>query len=297
MARIFRSANTDERGLAYTYLSPLLVLTVCFVLLPVVGTLLNSLYLDVSYRPRGFVGLENYRALLSNADFWQAVLFTLSFTVAAVSLELLFGLLFALLLNEAFPGRAAVRALVLVPWAVPTVISARIWESIYDYDYGLLNHLAVHLGLAADRTNWLGSPAGAFWGLVVADVWKTTPFVVILLLAALQAIPQDLCHQARVDGARSWKRLLRLTLPMIRPVLVIALIFRTIDSFRVFGLIYILTGGGPGGSTRSLSLLGFQYYGNDRFGMGSAISVITFALAFLATLLYLRAGRYRENLS
>ena len=282
---------------AYLFLLPLLTLVAAFILLPVLATAFNSLFRDISYQPRRFVGLGNFLALAERAEFRHAVWFTCAFSAVAVTLEAIFGLGFALLLNESFRGRGMLRTVILVPWAIPTIVSAKIWKLMFDYSYGVLNSIVTSLGLCDDRVNWLGAPATAFWALVAAEVWKTTPFMVIILLAGLQAIPKDLYEQAAVDGARAGRRFWHVTLPVVRPVLTIALIFRTIDSLRIFDLVYVLTGGGPGGATQTLSMLGYTYYSNNRFGRGSAVSVVTFLVVLLVTLVYVRAGRFREALS
>lgn len=293
---LFSQYEKREVANAYLFLLPLLGLVFAFVLFPVLATSYNSLFRDVTYLPRAFVGARNYADLFTNADFYRAARFTLLFTAVAVILEAFFGMMFALLLNESFCGRGLLRTVVLIPWAIPTIVSAKIWKLIFDYTYGVLNFIVVTLGFSADKVNWLGSSLAAFWSLVIAEVWKTTPFMVLILLAGLQAIPQDVYKQAQVDGAGIGTRLWRITLPLVRPVLTIALIFRTIDSLRIFDLVYVLTGGGPGGATKTLSMLGFEYYSNDAFGRGSAVSVITFLIVFFVTLLYVRAGRFEESL-
>ncbi len=285
-----------EAKTAYLLLLPLLTLVGVFVLYPVAGACWTSLFRDVSFLPTRFVGLGNYTDLLARDEFWKAVRFTGLFTIVAVALEAVLGLLFALLLHERFRGRNALRAAVLVPWVIPTIVSARIWQSIFDYTYGLLNLIMTSSGLSVERINWLGTTTSAFGALVVAEVWKTTPFMVIILLAGLQAVPGDLYQQARIDGASMMRRFWRITLPLLKPVLLIALIFRTIDSLRLFDLVYVLTGGGPGGSTKTLSLLGFEYYAADSFGRGASVSVVTFLLVFTITLGYLKLGRFAESL-
>lgn len=281
---------------AYVFLLPIGAAVILFILVPVLGTLWNSFFRDVSFLPRRLVGVRNYIAILSEASFWQAAWFTIAFTVVAVALEACLGMAFAVLLSQQFPLRGVLRTVILVPWAIPTIVSAKVWKLVFQYTYGVLNYLVTTLGVSDAKINWLGSAAGAFWSIVIAEVWKTTPFVVIILLAGLQAIPEEVYKQAKIDGARMFKRFWTITLPLLRPVLVIALVFRTIDSLRIFDLVYVLTGGGPGGATTTLSVLGFEYFSNDRFGMGSAISIITFFLAFGFTLLYVKAGRFRESL-
>jgi multiple sugar transport system permease protein len=258
---------------------------------------INSILNQYEYeRKTRFVGFKNYSEILVREDFWRALFFTLMFALTTVVFEIVLGMIFALLLNEAFPGRGLLRAVVLIPWAIPTIISARTWELIYNVNYGILNFLVTNLGLSGGAVNWFGEPMSAFWALVIADVWKTTPFVVIILLAGLQAIPTDIYKQARIDGTGMFKSFWRITLPLIKPVLTIALIFRTIDSMRIFDLVFVLTGGGPGGSTQTLSTLGHQYFVqfND-FPMGSAISVVTFLIAFTLSLLYIKVGKFSES--
>ncbi|MBD3346103.1 MAG: ABC transporter permease subunit [Chitinivibrionales bacterium] len=288
--------HRKEIQTAYILLLPVICIVALFILLPVIGALYNSFFRDVTYLPKKFIGIENFIWLLSNPDFHRALLFTLLFTCAAVVLETLLGLLFALMLNESFKGRGYLRTIILVPWAIPTIVSAKIWNIIFNYSYGVLNYIVISTGLVPERINWLGTSSAAFAALVIAEVWKTTPFMVLIILAGLQAIPQELYYQARIDGAGVFKRFFAITLIMIRPVLVIALIFRTIDSLRIFDLVYVLTGGGPGGSTRTLSMLGFENYLADSFGRGSAISIATFLVVFGITLFYIRAGKFSQSI-
>ena len=295
--QIFQQYESREAFNAYLFIFPALFITILFVLIPVFGTFWGSLFRDVTYLPRKFVGMQNFFSVLEDVDFWHALRFTILFTVTAVVLETIFGLLFALLLNETFRGRGVLRTIILIPWAIPTIVSAKVWKLIFDYTYGILNFLVVNLGFSSGKINWLGSSFAAFWSLITAEVWKTTPFVVIILLAGLQAIPRDLYRQAKVDGAGLFKRFRAITLKLIQPVLIIALIFRTIDSLRIFDLVYVLTGGGPGGSTKPLSMLGFEMYTNDLFGKGSTVSLITFCIVFLITIVYLKAGKFRERFS
>jgi multiple sugar transport system permease protein len=276
----------------YAFLAPALAFLLAFVVVPVIGTFAGSLYLDVSFLPRRFAGLENYRELGSDPAFRQALRFTLLFTAASVPLEIFLGLMVALLLSRPSPARGLLRTCVLVPWAIPAAVSGRVFELVYNFHYGLANAVAGALRLSAEPVNWLGTPAGAFAALVAADTWKTTPFVAILLLAGLSAIPEELHRQAQADGAGYGARFLRVTLPLLRPVLLVALLFRTIDSLRVFDLVFVLTGGGPGGSTTSLSLYGYHYFASGDFGYGSAVSVVLFAAAFALSAAYLKAGRF-----
>ena len=232
----------------YAFLAPLCALLLVFVFLPVAGTVLDSLKRDVSFLPERYIGFGNYFSLWSDPGFRQSLLFTGMFTLVSVPLELALGLAFALLLEHRSPVRGILRAVVLIPWAIPAAVSGRVFELIFNVQYGLANAFATGIGLSDGPVHWLGTSAGAFLALVAADAWKTTPFVAILLLAGLSAIPEELYRQAEVDRADPLQRLFRVTLPLLRPVLVVALLFRTIDSLRVFDLIFVLTGGGPGGA-------------------------------------------------
>jgi multiple sugar transport system permease protein len=276
----------------YAFLAPLVLLTALFVLVPVIGTIVNSFFMDVPYLPRAWVGLGAYRRICSDPGFAQSLRFTIGFTAAAVTAEIALGLAMALLLDRALPWRGLLRACVLIPWAIPSAVAARTWELIYNYSYGLANAMLRCCGLGATPVNWLGSPASAFTALLVADTWKTSPFVAIILLAGLAAIPEDVYRQAQVDGASAWKRFTRVTLPLLKPVLVVAVLFRTIDTLRIFDLPYVLTKGGPGGATTPLSLHAYRYFLAGDFGYGAAVSVVLFAVAFGLSVFYVRLAGF-----
>lgn len=280
---------------ALSFTLPMLLAVAAFIVVPVAGTLVGSFFRDVTFLPERFILEGNYRALWADVGFRQSLVFTSLFTLVSVPLELGLGLVFALLLNESLPGRGLLRAAVLIPWAIPAAISGRAFELIYNYSYGLANFLTQSLGLADEPVNWLGTSFGAFFSLVAADAWKTSPFVAIILLAGLSAIPQELHRQAMVDRAHFLQRFFRITLPLLKPVWVVALLFRTIDALRIFDIIFVLTGGGPGGTTTSLSLYAYEFFLSGDFGYGSAISVILFLLAFVPAVFYVRfSGFGRE---
>ena len=294
---IAEELTRDELARGYAFLLPLAAFVVVFILVPVIGTFAGSLMQDVTFLPKRFAGAENYRAMLSDPGFWQALRFTCLFTLVSVPLELFLGLLFALLLARPSPARGLLRACVLIPWAIPAAVSGRVFQLIYNYHYGLANYLAGIFGLADRPVSWLGTPAGAFASLVMADAWKTTPFVAIILLAGLAGIPQDLYFQAEIDRAGFVRRFTRVTLPLLSPVIVVALLFRTIDTLRIFDLVFVLTGGGPGGSTTSLSLYGYNYFLGGDFGFGSAVSVALFLIAFGLSVLYVKVGQFARELA
>ena len=286
--------SDNETGTAYLFNLPLIIVSLAFIFLPVAGTIITSMFRDVTFLPGKFSLFSNYERMLSDPHFWQSTVFTLIFVLVSVSLELILGLIFALLLNETIPGRGFLRVAILIPWAIPVAISARIWQLIYHFDYGLLNFIVLKLGISNEPVNWLGSPVGAFISIVISDVWKTTPFMTIILLAGLSTIPGDLYKQAEIDGTNFLQRFFRITIPLLKPVIVVALLFRTIDAIRIFDLIYVLTGGGPGGSTASLSLYAYNFFVSGDFGYGSAVSVIVFLFAAILAFLYIHFGRFRE---
>jgi ABC-type sugar transport system permease subunit len=232
---------------------------------------------------RPFVGVANYVEALRDPRFWGALGHTLAFAAVTVTLELVLGCVLALAMNRAFRGRALVRAAVLVPWAIPTVVSALLWRFMFEGRAGILN------ALFRDPPVWFIHERLAWVPVILADVWKTTPFVALLLLAGLQNIDASLYEAARIDGASAWRQFRHVTLPLLRPAILVALIFRTLDAFRVFDLIYVMTGGGPGTSTEPIALYTFNsLLQNLRFGYGSALSVIVFVVTFLLALGYIR---------
>jgi trehalose/maltose transport system permease protein len=266
----------------YFFLIPAAFFLTVLALLPVLSTFWLSFRRQMPvFKISEFTGLANYLYLAGDQRFWMAAWHTAYFTFFAVSLEMALGLGLALLLNQNFPGRGLARALVLVPWAVPSVVAARFWGWILNADFGVLNYL-LHAHI-----NWLGNPFWALNAIVLADVWKTTPFVVLLLLAGLQVIPEDLYRAARIDGAGRWQAFRYITLPMLLPLILLVLLFRTMDAARVFDLVYVLTGGGPANSSETLVVYAYKLlYRNLQFGYGSTVSVATFGLILGLSLVY-----------
>ncbi|WP_204353481.1 carbohydrate ABC transporter permease [Franconibacter helveticus] len=247
------------------------------------------------------VGLANYYAMrddmaigvLSDPLWWQAVGNTLWFTFTSVALELLLGMLLALLMNEKFRGQGLVRTAILVPWAIPTIVSAKMWGWMFHDQYGVINDLLGSIGLPSHLA-WIAEPSLSMWAVVIADVWKTTPFMALMLLAALQLIPADLYEAAKVDGASPWQRFKRITLPLIMPALVVALIFRVMDAMRVFDLIYVLTSN----SEATMSISGYareQIVSYQDMGVGSAASVLVFMMVAGIAACFIRVSRLNEK--
>jgi multiple sugar transport system permease protein len=281
---------------AVGFLAPLAAFVVVLIVLPVLGTFWDSLFLDVTFLPRHFIGAENYIGLWQDPAFWRSMRFTVLFVLVSVPLETLLGLLMALILHQSFPLRGLLRAGVLIPWAIPAAVSGRAFELIYNSSYGAANFVLQRLGFTQEPVNWLGSELGAFAAVVAADTWKTAPFAAILLLAGLSAIPEDLYRQAMVDRATFVQRFFRITLPLLRPVLVVTVLFRSVEALRIFDLLFVLTGGGPGGSTLSLSLLGYGYFSSGDFGYGAAVSMVLFLLALGLSVAYVRLGGFGKEL-
>jgi multiple sugar transport system permease protein len=236
-----------------------------------------------------FAGLEQYARLLQDGRWWTALRNTAVFTAASVALEAVLGVGVALLLHQRFRGRGFVRALVMLPWALPTAVMALAWAWIFNDSFGVWNDLLGRLGLVSSPIAWLGTPATAMIALVIADVWKTTPFVALIVLAGLQAIPETVLEAARVDGLSAMQRFRRVVLPLLIPSLLVALAFRSVQSFASFDLPYVMTGGGPGGATETVSLYAYQAdFRYLDFGYGSAIAVTGIVLSALIALAVIR---------
>jgi ABC-type sugar transport system permease subunit len=285
-----RGAEYREARLGWAMVLPAVGTILLIALFPLVWTVWESLHLHDLRMPwlgRPFIGLDNYIEALGDERFREALVHTLAFTVASVTLELTLGCVLALAMNRAFRGRGLVRAAILVPWAIPTVVAALIWRFMFDGDSGIVNAALAWLGV--DPPVWFVDRLAAWVPVVLGDVWKETPFVALLLLAGLQGIDASLYEAARIDGASAWRQFRHITLPLLKPALLVALIFRTRDAFRVFDLVYVMTGGGPGTATEPIALYTFtSLLQNLRFGYGSALSVLVFLVAFLLALGYIR---------
>ncbi|MBO9101473.1 MULTISPECIES: carbohydrate ABC transporter permease [Rhizobium] len=244
--------------------------------------IVNGLYLSLTNRSlitqdNDFVGFANYVQLFNDPAFWNAWRHTMWFTVASTVLETLIGLGMALILCETFGGRGIIRAAMLVPWAMPTVVTSKMFGWLFDGQHGIINFILLHLGLIDQNVNWYGSPNTALLTIILADVWKTTPFMALLLLTGLQTVPKSLIEAARMDGAKAWVIFWNIRLPLLLPTLLIAGLFRALDAFRIFDLVYVLTGGGPADSTETLSTLSYKIlFSTLQFGYGSAVSTAMF---------------------
>ncbi|MEZ4293955.1 MAG: sugar ABC transporter permease [Polyangiaceae bacterium] len=280
-----RGAASSDRRQAYLLVAPAVLLLAGVTVYPIVAAAWLSFHrMILVFHEQRFIGLDNYAFLLHDGRFWSALGNTAYFSVVAVILELLLGLGIALLLTAAVPGRGFLRAAILVPWAIPTVVSAKLWAWLFNPDHGVVTSM-----LPVQDVNLLGTPGYAMHAAIVVDVWKTTPFVALLLLAGLQTIPQDLYRAAEIDGASRWRAFRSITLPMLRPTIAITLVFRTLDAFRVFEAVYVLTDGGPANTTETLSIYAYKtLMRSGDFGYGSALSVATFLCVMAISVVYLR---------
>lgn len=283
---MIRSSHTVT-GKSSLFLAPAALMLAAVALYPILYVLWLSLQRhSLIAGPARFVGFDNFTRLFSDARFWNALGNTVYFTVFSVAAELMLGLAIALLLARAFGGQGVLRAIVLLPWAIPTVVAARMWEWMYNGDFGVIDYL---LGT---HINWLGSPAWAIHAAIAMDVWKSTPFVALLLLAGRMTIAPELYQAARLDGAGSWALFRYVTLPLLRPLIFVVLIFRTIDAFRVFDAIYVLTGGGPANTTETLSIYAYKVlFQGLEFGYGSAVAAAVFVCVAAITVVYVRLLR------
>jgi multiple sugar transport system permease protein len=283
-----KSYGSEERRLAALLLSPAMVVIALVAAYPIgyaVWLSLTEYSLQVPGKWR-FAGLENYTEALGSSEFWEAVRNTFLFTGISVSLELAIGLGMALAMHAAFRGRGLLRTVVLVPWAVLTVVSAITWRTLFEPNLGLAPQIFDAIGIGGSIV-WLGQEGYAMAVMVLADVWKTAPFMALLLLAGLQVIPDDVYDAAKVDGATTWQRFRSITIPLLMPAILVALIFRTLDALRIFDLPYVLTGGTNG--TTTLSLIAHrELTANNLIGYGSALSVLTFVIVMAVSFLYIR---------
>ena len=274
------------RGAGLVLVAPALVVLAAVTAFPALWVMWLSLQRRVPiFDIAEFVGLRNYVFLAADPRFWSAARVTLIFTVVSVGLELVLGVVVALGLAGQRRGLRVGIALLLLAWALPAVVTAKLFEWLYNPAAGLVNYL-----LGGAQLNWLGDPALALPGLIIADVWRTMPFVALLCLARLRGIPAEVYEAARVDGAGAVATLLRITLPLCRQILLIAVLFRSLDALRAFDLMFVLTGGGPAGTTETLTVYAYRsLFQTLHLGLGSAIGVVVFALVMVVAWGYLRA--------
>jgi ABC-type sugar transport system permease subunit len=281
-----------EARLGLLLAAPALLVILLIAVIPLAQTILDSLFqisLKFENAPRPFVGLDNYGAALTDDSWFNALRVTGLVAGASVAAELVLGMLIALLIDHSFRGRGLVRAAVLVPWALTTVVSAKMWAWIYDGRYGLANDLLMRLHVIDAPIIFLVRPEVTIWAMVGAEIWKTTPFMALILLAGLQLIPHELFEAAALDGASRWQAFWRVTLPILRPTILVALLFRTIDAVRMFDLPRVLTNGGPGKSTETVVLYTYNtYFTSLNFGYGSTLAVAIFLIVMCVSFIFIK---------
>ncbi|WP_164747466.1 sugar ABC transporter permease [Mesorhizobium sp. M1A.F.Ca.ET.072.01.1.1] len=290
---------------AWLFLAPMLLVLAAVAGWPLLRTFYYS-FTDASLADldaRQWVGFDNYFSMLSMpsgrvlydgllADpvWWRAVWNTLLFAVVSVSCETVLGMIVALVLNADFRGRGFVRAAILIPWAIPTIVSAKMWQWMLNDQFGIINAVLLNLGLIDAKIAWTASTDTAMIAVLIVDIWKTTPFMALLFLAALQMLPRDVIEVARLDGANPWQIFWKVTLPLIRPAVMVAVIFRALDALRIFDLIYVLTPNNV--HTKSMSVFVREnLFEFDKFAYGSAASTLLFLIVALLTISYIRIGR------
>lgn len=281
--------KTETRD-AWIMMAPTLFFLAVIAVYPVLRTIWLSLHEMVLTDPGSgypFVGLRNYLRIFTDTRAVAALEFTLKFTLTTVFFEFLLGFAAALIMNRAFRGRGIVRAAILIPWAIPTSVSAMMWKFIYNDQYGLFNDVLLKLGVIDGYKAWLGTSGGSFLALVISDIWKTAPYMSLLILAGLQMVPEELYESSKIDGANVFQRFFLITLPILKNTALVALLFRTLDAFRVFDLVSVMTDGAN--ATESVSLYAYKNLMKFLdFGYGSSLAVMIFVVVLLISLGYMR---------
>ncbi len=279
----------EERA-AYSMILPAMLLVAALGIYPLLETVKLGFYdFSLLSGDKNFVGLKNYQAILSDPLFRQSVKQTVYFMVCSIGLQMILGVGAAMLLNQEFRGRGFVRALVFLPWAVPTIVNANTWNWIYHASYGALNRLLLKMGLIDGPVIWLGKTDTALNMIILADTWRVLPLYIVLLLAALQTVDPVLIEAAKIDGANSWNRFRNVHLPTLQPTMIVLLVMRTIQTFRVFDIIYVMTQGGPNNGTMVVSFYGYyQSFKYLNWGYGSAVSIVISLTVLLLSIVFLR---------
>lgn len=294
------SGRQTRRWVGYLLEVPALVALTAIAIYPLLFNIWLSFQHDILTQPlaKHGVGLGNYSRLLHSASFWHDLGRTIFFMVVSVTLEFLVGLGLALVVHRQFKARGLVRASILIPWAIPTAVSALLWKMFFDLRSGFVDFALHSLHLPGGQLVWFNSPTLAWVPIILSDMWKNTPFVALLLLAGLQTIPSELYESARIDGATAWQSFWAITLPSLRPSIMVALIFRTLSALLVFDAVYVMTGGGPGQSTEVVAFYNWsKFMVSLNFGYGAAIAVSITVLALVLAAIYVKVLRNQGGLS
>lgn len=290
LAPLKREYSREQVRLAFLLVAPSMLIIIGLTFAPIVYAFYISLHEMSLLRPgTSFIWFGNYVQMLRDVEVGASLLRTLYFTAASIAVQLVIGILVAVCLNERFVGRPFLRGLIILPWAIPTVVNALLWEWIYNPNYSALNALLMQVGLIQQDIQWLARPFLALNSVLFADTWRMFPFYVIMFLGALQAIPSELYEAAKVDGASAVARFWNITLPFLRHVILVILVLRTVQVLRVFDIIYIMTKGGPANGTMVISFL--TYYESFKFlnfGYGAALAFVIALVTFVISLIYIR---------
>ena len=285
-----------QTRLAWLLLTPALVVVALVAMYPLGKTVFQS-FTDQEFlalTPTKWVGLQNYRDLWHDTFFRHSIWVTVKFTLISVAFEFALGLIIALVVNSSFKGRGVMRAVMLVPWAIPTVVAAQMWKLMLDDTFGVVNDAGVRLHIISHSHAWISDPSTALASVIAVDVWKTTPFVALLLLAGLQVIPQDLYEAAEVDGASQLQQFWKITLPLLRPAILVTLIFRTLDALRVFDVFYVFFGNRADTQTMAIYTQS-TIVANGHVGYGAALSVAIFLIIAIFVVIYVTFSRVTEE--
>jgi trehalose/maltose transport system permease protein len=286
-----------QTRLAWILMAPALAVVGFVALYPLALTVYQSFTNEQFLRglqPIEWVGLENYRNLVEDTIFRDSVITTIKFTVITVFFEFVLGMIIALVVNSGFKGRGVMRAVMLVPWAIPTVISAQMWKWMYDDVFGVINDAGVRLHLIGNNVAWISQPETALGAVAAVDIWKTTPFVALLLLAGLQVIPHELYEASEVDGASKWQQFWRITMPLLRPAILVTLIFRTLDALRVFDVFFVFFGNRLDTQTMAIYDQNTIVSTGD-VGYGAAVSVAIFFIIAIFVVIYVTFVKVEEQ--
>lgn len=293
-----KTSSISQKKLALILIIPAVVVIFGIVIYPLLNALYQSFFNTNLAYPllTKFIGLGNYLSVFKDIYFWKSIYNTVYFTVISMILELIFGFIVALTLNEKFFMKWLVRTLIIIPWAIPPVVNATVWKWIANSEYGSLNSILYSLGIIKEYRIWLSNPFWSMMMVILADVWKYTPLVAIMLLAALQTIPEDLYEAAKIDGASSFIRTMSITIPLIKPTIIVVLILRTFEAFKVFDLIFVMTRGGPAFKTTVISYFTYlETFSQLNIGRGSAIAYII--VIFMSALSYLYIRSIKDNIN
>ena len=285
-----------QTRLAWLMLVPALLVVALVTIFPLARTIYQSFTNQqfLALEPTKWIGFKNYRDLWQDSQFRHSIWVTIKFTLITVFFEFVLGMIIALVVNSNFKGRGVMRAVMLVPWAIPTVISAQMWKWMYDDVFGVINDAGIRLHILHHSVAWISQPNTALASVAAVDIWKTTPFVALLLLAGLQVVPRELYEAANVDGASRLQQFWRITLPLLRPAILVALIFRTLDALRVFDVFYVFFGSRPDTQTMAIYDQNTIVSTGD-VGYGAAISVAIFLIIAIFVVIYVSVSRVRDE--